>query len=500
MPVIVPRIKQPLRSKGPWMEGLEVRLNERFAWTWWLLLACVSGCAAGSTEGGSTTTTPPANDPPAAGPATSASSDRGFAPSTLRAQPVTRLNAEESSRHWTRGSSHAFTWTPEASPAATLRVEASSDDGASWTLLGEADGALGRWVWEVPSEGPSTLRFRMVRSWSATPEELPRTVTISASHARTYAFEAIAPTVAGVPPRDGAGAVVMNDRMWLIGGWNPLDTDAFPLTTSNDVWSSSDGVAWRQDKPNSFRDYDFDTAADWAGRHTAGYTVHDGKMWIVGGDTVQGDYQMDVWNSADGAHWNRVSADAGYPSRVLHTTVSFGGSLLTIGGQSWDAAFFNDSWASTDGVTWKERTSPSPRFSGRGVVCGSAVFAGRVWMIGGGRYDTATTPWQAFGDVWSSADGARWEKFGDDAAPWSPRTYHNVAVHDGRMFVIGGYAPDRGNLDDIWYSDDGENWYALPASGFPARHAASTWSYGGSLYIGFGNTEGFNADMWRLSR
>ncbi len=494
--MIVPRIRAPLRSKGLQLDGSEVRLNDRFAL--WLLCACAWGCAGSSVETAPASGTTPGTDPAAGAASAASATDRGFTPSSLRARPITTLDAHDIPRHWTRGSAHAFTWTPETSPSATVRVEASADEGLSWTRLGETDAALGRWVWEVPSEGPTRLRFRLVRSWSAPPEELSRSVVISASHARAYRFAQIAPTVAGVPPRDGAGAVVMNDRMWLIGGWNPLDTDAFPLTTSNDVWSSSDGIAWRQDKPNSFRDYDFDPAADWAGRHTAGYAVHDGKMWIVGGDTVQGDYQMDVWSSADGAHWNRVNAAATYPARVLHSTVSFGGSLLTIGGQDWDAAFFNDTWASLDGITWKERTSTTPRFSGRGVVCGSAVLGGRVWMIGGGRYDTATTPWQAFGDVWSSSDGATWEKVGDDAAPWSPRTYHNVVVHDGRMFVIGGYSPDMGNLDDVWYSDDGENWYLLPGMGLPARHAASTWSYRGALYVGFGNTEGFNADMWRL--
>ncbi len=472
-------------------------MKQRSAWTTWLLGVCVFGCAGGSGEtaavaGGAANAPGAAASPPSV-PTSAGASE----PSALRARLVTALDPDGGARHWTRGSSHAFTWTPEARPSATVRVESSSD-GSTWALLGEADAALGRWVWEVPGEGPSRLRFRLVRSWTSSPEELARPVVISASHGRAYRLSQIAATVADVPPRDGAGAVVMNERMWLIGGWNPIDTDAFPLTTSNDVWSSSDGVAWRKDKPNSFRDYDFDPTADWAGRHTAGYAVHDGKMWIVGGDAVQGDYQMDVWNSTDGAHWSRVSAAASYAPRVLHSTLSFGGSLLTIGGQNWDGRFFNDTWASTDGVAWQERTSATPRFSGRGVVCGSAVLGDRVWMVGGGRYDTVTTPWEGFGDVWSSPDGATWEKIGDDAAPWSPRTYHDVVVHDGRIFVIGGYAPDMGNLDDIWYSDDGENWYLLPAAGFPARHAASTWSYHGALYIGFGNTEGFNADMWRL--
>ena len=44
---------------------------------------------------------------------------------------------------------------------------------------------------------------------------------------------------AAFAPRDGAGALVYKDRMWLIGGWNPRDEKHFPLDCTNDVWTST---------------------------------------------------------------------------------------------------------------------------------------------------------------------------------------------------------------------------------------------------------------------
>lgn len=423
---------------------------------------------------------------------------------------VGRLGATLPTRHWARGSVHVLAWarasadagaqravalTPPVSTG-TSRIEISSDRGLSWTTELEVDLAAGEVLWRVPDDSPRLLDVRLVRSDRDPPELLYPSVHVVDSQERDYKVVTLA--YPNVTPRDGAGAVVFDDRMWLIGGWNPLDPVAFPRTTSNDVWSSRDGVSWTLDKPNTFVDDDFDGAADWAGRHTAGYAVHDGRMWIVGGDTANGDYQMDVWSSSNGRNWVRATAAAPFPERVLLSSVSFRGSLYAYGGQHWDGTFFNDVWRSTDGSTWQKMPDTTPRWSGRGSIEGAAVLGDRMWVVGGGRYATATTPWEAFRDVWSSVDGVVFRREGDEVSPWSARTYHTVIVHDDRIFVLGGYDEVAGNLGDAWYTKDGENWYPITDPVFRARHAASAWSYHGSLYFGFGNTEGFTADVVRI--
>src|SRR5437879_12705941 len=80
---------------------------------------------------------------------------------------------------------------------------------------------------------------------------------------------------AAFAPREGAGALVFRDRMWLLGGWNPGDKQHFPRITNNEVWSSQDGAAWRLEKANSFIDQKFEPGRDWEGRHTGGCVGFD---------------------------------------------------------------------------------------------------------------------------------------------------------------------------------------------------------------------------------
>jgi hypothetical protein len=307
-------------------------------------------------------------------------------------------------------------------------------------------------------------------------------------------------------PRDGAGALVLGGKMWLLGGWNPRDKQHFPRVCSNDVWSSTDGVGWSLVKPNSFRDAEFDAARDWEGRHTAGYAVHRGKIWIVGGDVIQGHYHSDVWNSDDGVTWSRVDADRPVPwgPRALHYTVAFEGKIWVIGGQTipqfapCEERFYRDVWNSPDGIDWQRVVPREPCWAARGMIGGSVVFRKRIWILGGGTYDTPQRPERRFfNDVWSSADGASWTCH-LEAAPWAPRQYHEVAVFDDRMWVLEGYSETTGNRNDVWYSADGIEWREVPETPWKPRHAASVFVHDDALWVVAGNN--MESDVWKLVR
>ena len=309
---------------------------------------------------------------------------------------------------------------------------------------------------------------------------------------------------AAYAPRDGAGALVFEDRMWLLGGWNPGDKQRFPLVCNNEVWSSTDGAAWTLIKPNTYLDRGFDTASDWEGRHTAGYVVHDGRMWIVGGDANQGHYQNDVWNSADGTRWKRVTDQVPWAPRALHYTLGFDGKIWVLGGQTMpafapaDEAFYRDVWTTTDGAAWQQVEPQAPYWSPRGMIGGSVVFRDRIWILGGGTYDTPTTPARNFyNDVWSSADGVAWKRH-VERAPWHPRQYHDVAVFDDRMWVLEGYHQQGGNRNDVGHSADGTTWNDLPDTPWQPRHAASVFVYRDALWMVAGNN--MQRDVWKLVR
>lgn len=302
--------------------------------------------------------------------------------------------------------------------------------------------------------------------------------------------------------RDGAGALIHNDRIWIIGGWNPDDTASFPRTCVNDVWSSADGVDWTLEKHNTYAD-GYDPAADWEGRHSAGYVVYKDRMWIIGGDCLQGHYQSDVWNSADGVHWDLINKDASWAPRVLHYTFAFQDKMWILGGQTLpqfapaELHYYNDVWNSEDGVKWQRLESAEPRWTPRGMIGGSAVFNDRVWILGGGTYDTPSKPDRIYyRDIWSSADGVHWQCHLDQA-PWPPRDYHEVAVFDDKLWVLEGHN-GTDNLNDVWYSPDGVSWHELPDVPWAPRHAASVCVFRDALWVIAGNN--MESDVWKLER
>ena len=159
--------------------------------------------------------------------------------------------------------------------------------------------------------------------------------------------------------------------------------------------------------------------------------------------------------------------------------------------------FYNDVWNSEDGANWTRVAEHAP-WTPRGMIGGSAVFKGRMWLLGGGTYDTPTTPQRKFfNEVWSSADGANWQRH-VEFAPWEPRQYHEVAVWDGRLWVMEGYNKASGNRKDVWYSSDGVNWYELPNTPWKPRHAASVFVHADALWMVTGNN--MFPDVWKLTR
>lgn len=305
-------------------------------------------------------------------------------------------------------------------------------------------------------------------------------------------------------PRDGAGALVFEDKLWLLGGWNSGDKTNFPLDCVNDVWSSLNGAEWTVERPNTFGKPGFDPAREWEGRHTAGYAVFKNRMWIVGGDAIQRHYQDDVWNSVDGRSWVHVNRGRKVPwgPRVLHCTLVFKNRIWVLGGQtlpqfaSAGERFYDDVWNSTDGITWRQIKPKDPHWTPRGMIGGSVIFKDRMWVLGGGTYDTPQHPQRKFyNDVWSSPDGVNWQRHAEHA-PWKARQYHEVAVFDDKMWVLEGW--NQTNRNDVWYSSDGATWHELPNTPWKPRHAASVFVTRDALWIVAGNN--MESDVWKLQR
>jgi hypothetical protein len=83
-------------------------------------------------------------------------------------------------------------------------------------------------------------------------------------------------------------------------------------------------------------------------------------------------------------------------------------------------------------------------------------------------------------------------------APWHPRQYHDVAVFDGRLWVLEGYHAKGGNRKDVWHSADGVHWEEVPDTPWQRRHAASVFMHDNALWMVAGNN--MQPDVWKLVR
>ena len=73
----------------------------------------------------------------------------------------------------------------------------------------------------------------------------------------------------------------------------------------------------------------------------------------------------------------------------------------------------------------------------------------------------------------------------------------NLAVYDGKMWVMEGYHIDGGNRADVWYSADGIDWHEVADTPWAPRHAASVCVYDEALWMVAGNN--MTPDAWKLT-
>lgn len=289
-------------------------------------------------------------------------------------------------------------------------------------------------------------------------------------------------------PRDSSGELVLDNRLWLLGGW--FDSFAAP---PRDVWSSADGLSWQKvlDK------------APWRYSDLPMTLAFNHRMWIMGGWTngrLEGHgATSEVWSSTDGSDWKLETEKAGWSPRIASGIVEFKGRMWVLGGTE-DYYFGdnnslrNDVWSSADGVHWRQETEHapwSPRAYHQAVVLGD-----RMWVLGGGNY---VPEYHAKNDVWSSTDGVHWEQAIAEA-PWSPRLWFSALTYRDRLWVLGGWSNNPAkNHGDVWYSKNGIQWEQLTTEHcWKARHEHSSYVLNDQIYVVGGHAQPLSSEVWTL--
>jgi len=119
---------------------------------------------------------------------------------------------------------------------------------------------------------------------------------------------------------------------------------------SEKVYISADGVNWSSQQASG---------DDITGRKQFAATVHDGYIWMTGGESelygspVGTVAKNGVWRSDDGIHWHKVASDLPFTERRYHNLVSHDGRLVLLGGSNKNADILNQVWRSADGKNWQ---------------------------------------------------------------------------------------------------------------------------------------------------
>jgi hypothetical protein len=293
-------------------------------------------------------------------------------------------------------------------------------------------------------------------------------------------------------PRDGAGLLVKDGKAYLLGGWTHGPV-------SNEVWVTKDLITW-----------EFLGNAPWPARHGSGWVVHNNRLYVIGGDLI-----ADVWSSEDGIEWREEAADPPFGRRYAPNAASINGKLVFYAGQHWFPVDWcteapdcgvvgnNDVWESADdGKTWTVANAAAP-WAGRGLIHGSIVFNGEIYLVGGGLkgglvgLNYAETIAE-YSDIWSSPDGHEW-RLRSPQFSFPPRTHVSVLSTPFGCYVSDGSVGTQGNVsNDLFFAPDCLDYRPIPDPPLQRRHASSVAYFNGTVVILGGPVAGGAlTDVWQ---
>ena len=119
-----------------------------------------------------------------------------------------------------------------------------------------------------------------------------------------------------------------------------------------------------------------------------------------------------------------------------------------------------------------------------------------IFVLGGYGGGNRLSDSNNLNDVWWSADGESWRPGkANNSVGWTSRFLHQAVAHNGRLYVLGGY--DGALLNDVWSSENGENWDMVTGSaGWSTRSQHQAVVHNGRMYV-LGGDSGFRRnDVW----
>jgi len=146
--------------------------------------------------------------------------------------------------------------------------------------------------------------------------------------------------------------------------------------------------------------------------------------------------------------------------------------------------------------TWvrvAEHAAWAPRDS-----CGEVVHDGKMWLLGGWFTVQGLGP----NDVWCSADGADW-RLVTSAAPWVHGDLPTSLAFGDRIWMIGGWYGDHqpfaSSSNQAWASRDGVNWELVASGPWKPRLGAAGVVFRDHMWILGGVERYFDGEQYLLN-
>lgn len=220
-----------------------------------------------------------------------------------------------------------------------------------------------------------------------------------------------------------------------------------------------------------------------------------GGGWLAVGSVASEGGESDgaAWRSPDGREWARVPSEglAGAGDQRLLDVAEGSSGLVAVGLDGGSAAV----WSSADGAVWERVGHDEAVFGGPGDQRAEAVAAAPGG--GGGWVAVGTDAGVGDGDaaVWRSADGRSWERVADDGGLGGPGSQAalDVTVGPGGLTAVG---VGDGSAQS-WTSSDGGAWTPLPIGDGVA--AAGVAADERAVAAGSAAADGLDAAVWRRS-
>jgi hypothetical protein len=277
--------------------------------------------------------------------------------------------------------------------------------------------------------------------------------------------------------RRGHEVIVFKDALYLIGGFEVDESTGYRQYT-NDVWTSNDGTEWTLLKPRT--DPVRDSLADWMPRmeHSCTVKVVDGiaYIYLIAGRTMQENidgrfatiYHNDVWRSTDAITWEKLEnndfgirgdqAFAINPStgRMYIQGGTHGFTFTPEPGSTHPIEQWEYLWYSDDGEDWTA-VNDTASFD-QGLLWRSShqmiFYQNSLWGLPG---KTMSNEHYLFAKpqyypIWRYHTNGEWEVDSYGAA-FDPRHGYTSEVFDNKVWILGGFTSNNGQVNEVWYGE-----------------------------------------------